>query len=78
MICKVRALRIIEYVGDRQWVEMCLEKSLEGTYRVGPNRIIKCATVGNYPEILGEGIEHDTTLYNPLYSSIDQMDEKTE
>ena len=54
----VRVLRIIEYVGDREWVEHQVADSIHGTKNVSnPNkssvqRTIRAATIGEYPEIL--------------------------
>jgi len=47
----VRVLRIIEYVGDRDWVENTLEKSINGTksFKKG---VIKSAIIDNFPNIL--------------------------
>jgi hypothetical protein len=52
MMDKVRVLRIIEYVGDRNMVEDTVEKSIQGTKQISPLLSIKAATIGSYPEIL--------------------------
>ena len=51
---KVRVLRVIEYVGDREWVEATVAKSLHGTKHVIsiPGGTIRAATIGEYPEVL--------------------------
>lgn len=53
----VRVLRVIEYVGDRQWVEGQVDKSIHGTKIPNPrfpHNQIRVATIGTYPEILGQ------------------------
>lgn len=47
----VRVLRVIEYIGPREWVETTLRRSLQGEWRQG-NKMIRVATLGSYPEIL--------------------------
>jgi len=54
---KVRVLRMLEYVGDREWVEDTLNRSsvpLNGTSgkHTGKHNIIKSATLDQFPEIL--------------------------
>lgn len=53
---RVRVLRVIEYVGDREWVENTLSRSIQGTKVVdskyGKANEIRTAIVGNFPEIL--------------------------
>lgn len=55
---KVRVLRIIEYVGDREWVESTLQKGgvpADGVKKIGKNgNIIKSSTIDKFPEIIGE------------------------
>lgn len=59
---KVRVLRILEYVGDREWVEECLKKSsvpmngCKGDFKKGC--IIKSAVIDQFPEIF-EKIENE-------------------
>jgi hypothetical protein len=48
----VRVLRIIEYVGPRNWVERVVSESIHGTKMIGDDRMIRAATIGEYPEIL--------------------------
>lgn len=55
---KVRVLRILEYVGDREWVEECLKGSvvpLNGQKQLNNGNIIKSALIDNFPEILIKG-----------------------
>lgn len=59
MADRVRVLRVIEYVGDRAWVERTIARSVHGTIQIpDPNdsrRVvgeIRAATVGTFPEIL--------------------------
>lgn len=47
----VRVLRIIEYVGERTWVEEVVSNSINGT-KVLPRGEIRAATVGLFPEVL--------------------------
>lgn len=52
---KVRILRVIEYVGDRDAVESIVSRSIHGerSYNSGQGDVtIRVATVGIYPEIL--------------------------
>lgn len=53
---KVRVLRVIEYVGDREAVERSVANSIHGEriveYTDGVTVIIKAATLGEYPEVL--------------------------
>ena len=48
----VRVLRVLEYVGPREWVERTLANSIQGERRIGPDRVIRAATLGLYPEVL--------------------------
>lgn len=54
---KVRVLRILEYVGDREWVEETLKGSLiptDGIKVFGKDNqnVIKSCTIDKFPEIL--------------------------
>jgi hypothetical protein len=51
---KVRVLRLIEYIGDREWVEETLSRSLKGTHFITKDRIIRCATLGDFPELIDD------------------------
>jgi hypothetical protein len=51
----VRVLRIVEYVGPRNWVEATVNNSIHGERRINTNSVIKAATIGSYPEILELG-----------------------
>jgi hypothetical protein len=42
----IRVLRVIEYEGDREWIERTLAKSIEGEYVISPTRIIRATVVG--------------------------------
>lgn len=55
---QVRVLRLIEYVGPREWVESTLERSVKGTRHVGKGTI-RAVTLGDYPEILENLPEDD-------------------
>jgi hypothetical protein len=51
----VRVLRILEYVGPREWVETTLEKGAvpaNGSHRIDDNKVIRSATLGEFPEVL--------------------------
>ena len=54
----VRVLRILEYVGPREWVETTLAQGAvpaNGQYTVGQSQFKQCirsAVIGQYPEIL--------------------------
>ena len=70
---KVRVLRIIEYVGPRDWVERVVAESIQGT-KVIERRgnvdkaecLIRAATIGSYPEILEEPERPENPLVNIL------------
>ncbi len=49
---KVRLLRIIEYIGPREWVEEIVSKSIQGTKIIAKDKIITAVTLGTFPEIL--------------------------
>lgn len=54
----VRVLRLLEYVGDRQWVEQAIAKrGVKGTYDVGYRGRINEAIIGEFPEAVKN--EHD-------------------
>lgn len=50
----VRVMRVIEYVGPRDKVEETVSNSIHGEKRLPNGMVIKAATIGNYPEIIGE------------------------
>jgi len=60
MADKVRVLRIIEYVGDREWVELTLNQSNVPAHGVKEfhshnhdyKNVIKSCLVDKFPEIL--------------------------
>jgi len=47
----VRVLRVIEYVGTREWVEDIVSKSVHGVKTLG-NGQIRASTIGEFPDIL--------------------------
>jgi len=56
----VRVLRILEYVGPREWVEMTMQKNAvpsNGCYQVDKDKFIRSAVIGQYPEILEKQAE---------------------
>lgn len=53
----IRVLRILEYVGPREAVEEQLKHSIHGERRVrklGGEVVIRAATLGEFPEVMGE------------------------
>ncbi|HID0768080.1 TPA: hypothetical protein ACXDAZ_002609 [Clostridium botulinum] len=53
---KVRVLRIMEYVGDREWVENTLKKGsipADGSKCFG-DRVIKSCLIDKFPEVFKE------------------------
>lgn len=49
----VRVLRILEYVGPRDWVEDTIDRCyVKGTWSPSAGKSIRSAIVGEYPEIL--------------------------
>ena len=53
----VRVLRILEYVGEREWVEETLKKGnvpASGIKVVNKTDCIKSALIDNFPEILNK------------------------
>lgn len=71
----VRVLRILEYTGPRSKVEELIAKSVHGERRLtnvhDPSRgvVIRAATIGNYPEVLGDGVDNADTDTDPLDDS---------
>jgi len=50
---KVRVIRVLEYVGDRKWVEAVLEqRAIKGTKNIENGGIIREAILGDFPEIV--------------------------
>ncbi|WP_426287485.1 hypothetical protein [Luteibacter sp. E-22] len=50
----VRVLRVIEYIGPRDRVEQVVAGSIHGNKDAGGGLLIRAATVGAYPEIIGQ------------------------
>lgn len=63
MTTLVRVLRIIEYVGPREWVEETVINSINGTKIVNINCMIRAATIGSYPEILSPVVKDEERTY---------------
>jgi len=55
---RVRVLRVIEYVGEREWVEYTVARSIHGVKTV-PRGEIRAATIGAYPEMLSNLVEDE-------------------
>ena len=52
---RVRVLRLIEYTGDREWVERTVSRSIKGTLIVNESKgqMIRAVSLGDFAEILG-------------------------
>jgi hypothetical protein len=53
----VRVLRILEYVGDREWVENTLQKGnvpADGIHDLGNGNKIKSCLIDKFPERIGK------------------------
>ena len=48
----VRVLRIVEYVGEREWVEATVKCSIHGTRMVGNTNRITAVTISTFPELV--------------------------
>lgn len=48
----VRVLRVVEYVGPREWVEEVVGRSIQGQREIGVGKYIRAATVGTFPEAI--------------------------
>lgn len=59
----VRVLRILEYTGRRDRVEETVARSIHGAKDVGNGLVIRGATIGDYPEILGEYADANTSKH---------------
>ena len=54
---QVRVLRVIEYIGPRDWVEKTLNSSIQGERSgtvAGASWTIRTATLGQFPEVLNK------------------------
>lgn len=54
----IRVLRLIEYEGPRDWVEDTLSRAVKGTLIVRNDCIIRAATLGDFPSLVGSHIEN--------------------
>jgi hypothetical protein len=62
----VRVLRILEYVGPREWIETTLLKGAvpaNGEHRLADNSVIRSAIIGQYPEILENNNGKESNFY---------------
>jgi hypothetical protein len=51
----VRVLRVIEYVGSREWIAYCMQsRNLKGTKRTDKGYMSE-AIIGDWPEIIQKG-----------------------
>lgn len=48
----VRVLRVVEYVGPREWVEETVGRSIHGQREINVGKYIRAATLGTYPEAI--------------------------
>lgn len=48
----VRVLRIVEYVGPREWVETTVARAIHGRRDVDAGKSITAVTLTQYPEVL--------------------------
>lgn len=67
MADKVRVTRLIQYVGDRDWVEDQLRRSIQGS-KVLPKGIITVATLDDFPGYL------DTTTELSLCAAMEEVE----
>lgn len=64
----IRVLRVIEYVGERDWVEQTVANSIHGEKCIGRGNVIRAATIGITNEIIARGADqagladHDNDL----------------
>lgn len=49
----IRVLRVYEFIGPRELVEEQIDHSVHGARRLPNGIVIRAATLGNFPEILG-------------------------
>lgn len=73
---KVRVLRILEYVGDREWVEETLRTSSvpingDSSLNTGRKNIIKSAIIDSFPEIL-----NNIDNYNDIDSDLIEVHDR--
>ena len=74
---KVRVLRILEYVGDREWVEKTLKSSSvpmngDSSINTGRENIIKSAIIDSFPEILNN-VDSDNDASQDLIEVKDRV-----
>ena len=65
---QVRVLRVIEYVGDREFIENTVAGSIHGTKHIHGKRgkmTIRAATITGYPEILEPSKEPEPESEQP-------------
>lgn len=77
---KVRVLRILEYVGDRDWVEKTLKTSSvpmngDSSSNTGKENIIKSAIIDSFPEILSnvDNDDNDNDIDSDLIEVHDRV-----
>ena len=68
---RVRVLRLVEYIGDREWVENTIAGSIKGTLILAEDKMIRAATIGDFPEILG-------TFGSPMVETMEQREKRKE
>ncbi len=63
MTDQVRVLRIVEYVGNRDWIDHTVNKSIRGRKDCGPGCYIQATTLTAYPEALEKQPETEDCSY---------------
>lgn len=68
-----RVLRVLEYTGPKEWVEMCMERRhVKGTHHFGRGKVIREGVVGDgYPESLGGDLIGDVNAL--LYDVMEKL-----
>jgi hypothetical protein len=69
---KIRVLRVIEYTGDREWIEKTLEKSLHGTWRLPNGGEIRSSIIGDFAEIVPKEVHEGIPSFDGDLSEIDR------
>jgi len=81
MIDRVRLLRVIEYEGERAWVERTVKNSIHGERTFGGENIIRATTIGSgFPTIIFEPNKIDIASElstETLQAIIDSRNEET-
>lgn len=58
---RIRVIRVLEYVGERKWIEAILaQRGVKGTRVIENGGVIREAIVGDFPEIVEEREKRQT------------------